>query len=87
MEVTANDFKKRYRNHLNSLRNEKYKHETELSKRVWNLKTETVRQIPAGRNGTRNYRRKLLEERLVIMKGGAKNILNRRSELFSKCRV
>ena len=36
--VTANDFKARYRNHLKSLRNEKYKHETELSKHAWNLK-------------------------------------------------
>ena len=40
MGVTANDFKTRYRNHLKSLRNEKYKHETELSKHVWNLKKE-----------------------------------------------
>ena len=36
--VTPNDFKTRYRNHLKSLRNEKYKPETELSKHVWNLK-------------------------------------------------
>ena len=36
--VTANDFKTRYRNHFKSLHNENYKHETELSKRVWNLK-------------------------------------------------
>ena len=36
--VTANDFKTRYRNHLKSLHNEKSKHETELSKHVWNLK-------------------------------------------------
>ena len=38
--VTANDFKARYRNDLKSLRNEKCKHETELSKHVWNLKKE-----------------------------------------------
>ena len=38
IRVTANDFKTRYRNHLKSLRNEKYKHETELSIHVWNLK-------------------------------------------------
>ena len=36
--VTAEDFKTRYRNHLKSLRNENYKHKTELSKHVWNLK-------------------------------------------------
>ena len=92
--VTANDFKTRYRNHLKSLRNEKYKHETELSKHVWNLKKENrqfsirwaiVKQIPAGRNGKRKCTL-CLEEKLMIMKGRSKNILNRRSEMFSKCR-
>ena len=88
--VTANDFKTRYRNHLKSLRNEK----TELSKHVWNLKKENrqfsirwaiVKQLPAGRNGKRNCTL-CLEEKLMIMKGRSKNILNRRSEMFSKCR-
>ena len=92
--VTANDFKTRYRNHLKSLRNEKYKNETELSKHVWNLKRENrqfsirwaiVKQIRAGRNGKRNCTL-CLEEKLMIMKGRSKNILNRRSEIFSKCR-
>ena len=88
------DFKTRYRNHLKSLRNEKYKHETELSKHVWNLKKENrqfsirwaiVKQIPAGRNGKQNCTL-CLEGKLMIMKGRSKNILNRRSEMFSKCR-
>ena len=91
--VTANDFKTRYRNHLKSLRNEKYKHENELSKHFWNLKKENrqfsirwaIKQIPAGRNGKRNCTL-CLEEKLMIMKGRSKNILNRRSEMFSKCR-
>ena len=83
--VTANNFKTRYRNHLKSLRNEKYKHETELSKHVWNLKKENrqfsirwaiVKQLPAGRNGKRNCTL-CLEEKLMIMKGRSKNILNR----------
>ena len=92
--VTPNDFKTRYRNHLKSLRNEKYKHETELSKHVWNLKKENrqvsirwaiVKQLPAGRNGKQNCTL-CLEEKLMIMKGRSKNILNRCSEMFSKCR-
>ena len=92
--VTANDFKTRYRNHLKSERSEKYKHETELSKHVWNLKKENrqfsirwtiVKQIPAGRNEKRNCAL-CLEEKLMIMKDRSKNILNRRSEMFSKCR-
>ena len=89
--VTSNDFKTRYRNHLKSLRNEKYKHETELSKHVWNLKKENrqfsirwaiVKQIRTGRNGKRNCTL-CLEEKLMIMKGRLKNILNRRSEMFN----
>ena len=64
------------------------------SKHVWNLKKENrqfsirwaiVKQLPAGRNGKRNCTL-CLEEKLMIMKGRSKNILNRRSEMFSKCR-
>ena len=81
--VTANDFKATYRSLLKSLRIEKYKHETELSKHVWNLKKENrqcsirwaiVKQIPGGRNGKRNCTL-CLEEKLMLMKGRSKNIL------------
>ena len=60
----------------------------------WNLKNENrhfsirwtiVKQIPAGRNEKRNCSL-CLEEKLMITKGRSKNILSRRSELFSKCR-
>ena len=90
--VTANEFKTRYRNHGKSLRNSKYKNETELSKHVWKLKTENrpfkikwsfVKKISAGGSGTC---RLCLEEKLLIMKGRNKNLLNKRSEIFSKCR-
>ena len=81
--VTANDFQTRYRNHLKSLRNEKYKHETELSKHLWNLEREhqqfsitwaIVKQIPASRNGKLNCIL-CLEEKPMITKGRSKNIL------------
>ena len=94
MGVTANNFKTRYRNHLKSLRNEKYKHETELSKHTWNLKKENrqfsirwaiFKQTLVGRNRKRNCAL-CLEEKLMIMKGRSKNILNRHSEIFTKCR-
>ena len=92
--VTPNDFKTRYRNHLKSLCNKKNKPETELSKHVWNLKKENgqlsirwaiMKQIPAGRNGKQSCTL-CLQEKLVIMKGRSKKILNRRSEMFSNCR-
>ena len=83
--VTANEFKTRYRNHVKSLRNRKYQNDTELSKHVWKLKSENrpfvikwslVKKIPA----------EVLEEKLLIMKGSKKYLLNKRSEIFSKCR-
>ena len=67
---------------------------TKSTKHVWNLKKENrqfsirwaiLKQIPAGRNRKRKCTL-CLEEKLMIMKGRSKNILNRRSEMFSKCR-
>ena len=89
--VTANDFKARYRNHQKSLNNRRYQNETELSKHVWhlkdtkrafNIKWRIIKQIPAG---TRKCPL-CSQEKLLILKGRKKNILNKRSELFSKCR-
>ena len=39
-----------------------------------------------GRDCTEVRRYLCLEEKLMIMKGRSKNILNRRSEIFTKCR-
>ena len=36
-------FKLRYRNHVCSFRNERYKHATELSKYIWNLKDKNIK--------------------------------------------
>ena len=35
-------FKLRYRNHICSFRNERYKHATELSKHIWSLKDQKI---------------------------------------------
>ena len=35
-------FKLRYRNHMCSFRNERYKHATELSKHIWSLKDQKI---------------------------------------------
>ena len=35
-------FKLRYRNHVCSFKNERYKHATELSKYIWNLKDKRI---------------------------------------------
>ncbi len=36
--MTANIFKKRYRNHIMSFQNKKYSNDTELSKYIWTQK-------------------------------------------------
>ena len=40
--MTGNSFKTRYYNHLKSLKNKRYKKETELSKYLWKLKEKEV---------------------------------------------
>ena len=89
---TANNFKTRYRNHCKSLSNQRYQNETELSKHVWQLtdskreftvKWGIIRQIFG--SGSRRCRL-CLEEKLLILKGRKKNILNKRSNLCIKRR-
>ena len=92
--VTANTFKERYRNHVKSFKNRKYANETELSKFVWKLKSANrnfttkwsiLKQIPPCKTGTTKCNL-CREEKLIIMKGRKKNLLNSRSELLTKCR-
>ena len=92
--VTANEFKDRYQNHIKSFRNEKYSCDTGLSKYIWKLKTakrnfdikwSLIKRVPAYKVGSKRCNL-CLEEKLILMKGRKKNFLNRRCELFSKCR-
>ena len=72
----------------------KYAKETELSKYAWNLK-ETgrpftikwciIKRVPAYTAGGRPCNL-CLEEKLLIMKSSKEKTLNKRSELFEKCR-
>ena len=70
-----------------------WKAKIKLSKHVWNLEKENrqfsirwaiVKQVPAGRNGKRNCTL-CIEEKPITMKCRSKNILNRRSKMFSQC--
>ena len=92
--ITANAFKERYRNHMKSLKNQKYANVTELSKFVWKQKTANcnittkwsiLKQIPSLKIGSTRCNL-CLEEKLIIMKGRKKNLLNSRSELLTKYR-
>ena len=55
------------------------------NKREYTIAWDIIRQIPTRGTGPRKCRL-CLEEKLLILKGRRKNILNKRSELFNKCR-
>ena len=93
--ATETDFKKRYNNHTKSFRLERYKHETTLSSHIWKLKEKQldydvtwriVRHAKAY-SSTAGRCCLCLEEKKEILKN-YKNTkyLNKRNELFSKCR-
>ena len=92
--VTAYDFKTRYRNHLKSLRNEKYKQQTELSKHVWNLKRKSSIFDQMGHRQANTRRQKRKTKLYSVPRGKAddhersfkEHFFNKRSETFSKCR-
>ena len=91
---TETPFKHRYANHLLSFKHEKYGNQTELSKYIWNLKREKkifrVRwNILRKASAYSNLSRKCdlcLTEKLMIISANKSTLLNRRSELISKCR-
>ena len=92
--MTANSSKERYRNHIKSIEDRKYSNETELSKYIWDLKSKNqsfsikwtiVKRAAAYTSGAKRYNL-CLQEKLCIMKARLKILLNKRSEIVSKCR-
>jgi len=87
-------FKLRYRNHMCSFRNERYKHATELSKFIWSLKDKNVKytikwrkvkQAKSYSNVTKKCNLCLWEKYFIICKPEM-STLNNRNELISGCR-
>ena len=91
--MTSGTFKKRYANHKKSINNPRYSSETELSKYVCELKNKkrdfnikwSVLKRVAPRAAGRKFCNLCLEEKLCIIESDRTRILNRRSEIFSKC--
>ena len=90
--MTANDFKVRYRNHIKSFKHKRYEYDTELSKYVWKLKNagkdygmkwSILKRAPSYSAGGKHCSL-CTEEKLCLLK--ANKPLNRRSEIFAKCR-
>ena len=92
--MTAKPFKERYKNHKNSFKHERYERETELSKYVWklkkngkkyNIKWSILKRAPAVVPG--GSRCSLCtEEKLCLLQANSENQLNKRTEIFAKCR-
>ena len=92
--MTANSFKERYRNHKKSFNLIRYEKETELSKYIWELKFKEKafainwsilkHSTPYAPGSMRCNL--CNEEKLSIMKADQKTLLNKRSEIFGKCR-
>ena len=88
------EFKFRYNNHMKSFRNRGYEHETELSKHIWELKDNNTEfylkwSIAAYASPYRCGTRRCdlcLTEKYIIARAEQKNLLNKRTELISKCR-
>ena len=91
---TETPFKQRYANHLTSFRHGKYGNQTELSKYIWHLKREhkifrvswsILRKAPAYSDLSKKCDL-CLTEKLMIISANKSTLLNKRSELISKCR-
>ena len=83
-------FKLRYRNHVCSFKNERYKHATELSKYIWSLKDKSiphnikwrkVKQARSYSNISKRCNLCLWEKYFIIYKPDM-STLNNRSELI-----
>ena len=87
-------FKERYRNHVCSFRNERYKNVTELSKHIWSLKERKInyqikwRKVKQAKSYS-NVNKKCnlcLWEKYFIICQPEMSTLNRRNEMTSTCR-
>ena len=92
--ASAGEFKSRYNNHTNSFRHRHRKQDTEPSKHIWKaqekdinfkVKWSVAAYALTCRCGSRRFDL-CLTEKYVIARANHKNLLNKRTELISKCR-
>ena len=94
IRMTAHPFKQRYNNHTKSFRDHKYSDKTVSSNYVWGLKNEgkdftmncSILKRAKGCESGAKQCNLCLEEKLSVMKAAKKNLLNKRTEIFSTCR-
>ena len=92
--LTEGTFKTRYLNHKSSLRNEKSKNATELSKHIWclkesntrfSIKWKIIKKCQPYSNRTKRCNL-CLYEKFIIIRHPELSSLNKRNEFVSTCR-
>ena len=87
--------KQRVASHKTSFSHEKYREQTRLSMFIWDLKDKgadfsikwsIVRRVRAYQPGDRTCQLCLAEKAEILRRSSDPGCLNKRSELFSKCR-
>ena len=92
--ISENIFKKQYANHNRSFYINRYKNDTKLSVDYWNLKaknsnpkvTSAVKNQFSAYNPQSERCSLCLNKKLKILEDKENNLLNKKSELISKCR-
>ena len=92
--ISETKFKSRYANHRKSFKNRNYKTDTELSNEIWKLKEQNknadisweILGIHQSYNASTKRCMLCLNEKLAIALHKEGNILNKRTEIISKCR-
>ena len=94
--LAGGTWKRRYANHVKSFKHETYEKETSLSQYIWKLKRENVNNpvlnwsilgtAPLYSNISKKCQLCLQEKLRIITYENTKELLNKRSELISKCR-
>ena len=92
--ISQHAFKSRYNNHNKAFNNIRYKNDCELSKEVWEIKKmggnfrvewKIIKQVKDYNPATKRCAL-CLAEKLSILEHEGNNLLNKRSEIISKCR-
>ena len=92
--ISEPPFKTRFYNHMNAFLYDKHRNNTELSKKVWELKDRNKTFEIAWKVAKKAAPYRIgggkcdlcLTEKLLIATNESQNLLNKRSELISKCR-
>ena len=94
--VAEGQWKQRYYNHTKSFRNRGYKNETSLSSFLWDIKMKTneipklswsvLKIVPGYSNISKRCLLCLYEKLFIATYHDQNELLNKRSELISKCR-